>query len=127
MFSQSSPPKAIQLDNQDGVFITIDLMDSISLKLIDRTILQKENLTFAKTLLNVRAQNEQLAFKFDLASTKAVKYKNLWGIAENQKDLYFDSLEKQRTITSNIKKKPLETIFYTSEGASRSVWSPLLC
>jgi hypothetical protein len=126
-FSQNLQPKPIQFDNEDGVFITVDLMDSVSLKLIERTILQKENQTLALVVQNVKFQNTELSAKFDLSLIQITKYRNLWQITERQKDKLFTNLEHQKNIAKNVKKKRLETVFYTSEVVSQLEPYYLLC
>lgn len=125
-FSQDSQPKAIQLDNQEGVFITVGLMDSISFKLMDRVVLRKENLTLGCIVENVKLQNEELINKFNLSSNQVFAYKTLLNKTETQKKKLYDSLENQKLITKNVKKKRLKTGFFVSEVVYRSVWPCLL-
>lgn len=130
-FSQNSQPdkilldsdlvQPIQLDSQDGVFITLGLMDAITLKMIDRNVLKKEVLTLNEIVSNVKNQNKVLNLKFDLSVIQSENYIQLWKYTETQKDKLFAALEQQKTITKNVKKKPLETVFYISEEVSRSV------
>lgn len=129
VFSQSSQQAAtpIKYDQKDGVFITIETMDAISLKLIDRQILKKENKTLAEVVENSKAQINELNLKWDLSESKANDFKNLYTIAETQKNKALENYESQVIITKNVKKKHLKTVFYISEAESRSVWSPLLC
>jgi hypothetical protein len=102
-------------------------MDVISLKLIDRQILQKENQNLSETVANARKQINEISIKSDLSENKANDFKNLYTIAEEQKTRALENYESQLLITKNVKKKHLKTVYYISEVESRSVWLPLLC
>lgn len=129
VFSQNSQtqPKPINFENESGVFITIDLMDAISLKLIDRVTILKENESLTQIMDNIKLQNLELNSKFDLSLSQTQNYKELWRKTEKQNKLLLYSYESQKQITKNVKKKHLETEFYISEGVSPSVSLPLLC
>lgn len=128
VFSQSSQlATPIKYEQKDGVFITIETMDVISTKLIDRQILQKENQTLALVVENAKAQLKELDLKLKLSESKANDFKSLYDIAETQKNKALENYENQVIITSNVKKKHLETGCYILVVESRSVLSPLLC
>ncbi len=119
VFSQNSQPKPIQLDNQEGVFITVSLMDSISFKLMDRVALKKENLVLSQVVGNIKLQNEELIKKCDLSSNQVNAYKVLWNKTETQKKKLYESLENQKLITKNIKKKAFRNgLLYFGGGVS---------
>lgn len=128
VFSQSSQlATPIKYEQKDGVFITIETMDVISLKLIDRQILKKEVINLNLVTSNLKGQNSELFKSVKLNESKANDYKNLYTIAEEQKTRALENYESQVIITKNVKKKHLKTVYYISEVESRSVWSPLLC
>ena len=129
VFSQNSQtqPKPINFENEIGVFITIDLMDVISLKLIDRVTILKENESLTQIIDNIKFQNTELNSKFELSLNQTNNYKELWRKTEKQNKHLFSNYENQKQITKNLKKKHLETEFYISEGVSPSVSLPLLC
>lgn len=119
--------KAINFENTDGVFISFDLMDNISLKMIERKSLIKENKVFGELLFNEKEINSQLVAKYDISVMESNKYKELWSITEVQKTKLFESLEKQKTITDNVKKNLGERVSYISEEVFLLASSPLPC
>lgn len=102
-------------------------MDAISIKLIDRNFLQKEKENFTQIIKNIELQNIELNNKFEISVINTHNYKQLWQLTERQKDKLFTSLENQKLITKNIKKKRLKMGFYILEEAFRLDLSPLLC
>jgi len=129
VFSQNSQtePKPINFGNESGIFITIDLMDAISLKLIDRVSILKENESLAQIIDNIKLQNTELNYKFELSLNQTHNYKELWRTTERQNKLLFSNYESQKRITKNLKKKHLGTEYYISEEVCQSVSLPLLC
>jgi hypothetical protein len=109
------------------VFITIETMDIISLKLIDRNVMKQELLKTSEIISNLKNQNNELFSLVELHKNKGNDLKFLYGISEEQKNIALENYENQVIITKNVKKKPLKTDFYISGAEFRSVWSPLYC
>ena len=103
--SQNSQPERILYNNKDGVFITISIMDSISLKLIQRNFLIKENTSLNKINFNLSGQINALSEKSDLNNLRAVKYRSLFELTEQQKSAALENFESQKIITGNVRKK----------------------
>jgi len=127
VFSQNLQPKPIQFEQEDGVFISIDLMDSISLKLIDREVLIKENKNLTSLVSNNKAQIQGLIIKSDLTNSKALKFEKLYNLTEIQRDKAIENYNNQIIITKNVKKNRLGTVFYISEEVYRSDLLRLHC
>jgi hypothetical protein len=104
-FSQNLQPERILYNNNDGVFITISIMDSISLKLIQRNFLIKENTSLNKINFNLSGQINALSEKSDLNNLRAVKYRSLFELTEQQKSAALQNFESQKIITGNVRKK----------------------
>jgi hypothetical protein len=104
-FSQNLQPERILYNNNDGVFITISIMDSISLKLIQRNFLIKENTSLNKINFNLSGQINALSEKSDLNNLRAVKYRSLFELTEQQKSAALENFESQKIITENVRKK----------------------
>jgi hypothetical protein len=104
-FSQNLQPERIIYNNNDGVFITISIMDSISLKLIQRNFLIKENTSLNKINFNLSGQINALSEKSDLNNLRAVKYRSLFELTEQQKSAALQNFESQKIITGNVRKK----------------------
>ena len=118
-FSQNLQPQPIHLNDQDGVFINLELMDLISLKLIDRNTLEQKNLSLTQIIDNLKDQNKEISLNIDLYKSQAVKLKNLNTISEIQKNKALEGLKKQQIITSNLKKKSFKNnVLYFSGGIS---------
>jgi len=112
-------PQPIHLNDQDGVFINLELMDLISLKLIDRNTLEQKNLSLTQIIDNLKDQNKEISLNIDLYKSQAVKLKNLNTISEIQKNKALEGLKKQQIITSNLKKKSFKNnVLYFSGGIS---------
>ena len=105
VFSQNLQPERILYNNNEGVFITFSLMDSISLKLIQRNFLIKENASLYEINFNLNYQIETVSQKSDLNEAIAVKYKSLYDITEQQKIAALENFESQKIIIGNVKAK----------------------
>lgn len=104
-YSQDLQPKKIQYKGIDGLFISFALMDSVSVKLIDRKSLLTENYTFSEIYKKLELENNELRLKFDLSQSQAFKYKSLFDITLEQKEKALENFESQKIITSNVKAK----------------------
>jgi hypothetical protein len=80
-------------------------MDSISLKLIQRNFLIKENTSLNKINFNLSGQINALSEKSDLNNLRAVKYRSLFELTEQQKSAALQNFESQKIITGNVRKK----------------------
>tara|TARA_R110000744_G_scaffold121116_2_gene225549 strand:+ start:19640 stop:19957 length:318 start_codon:yes stop_codon:yes gene_type:complete len=80
-------------------------MDSISLKLIQRNFLIKENASLYEINFNLNYQIETVSQKSDLNEAIAVKYKSLYDITEQQKIAALENFESQKIIIGNVKAK----------------------
>ena len=103
--SQSLQPKKIVFNGESGLFISFNLMDSISLKLIDRKNLVKQRFSYLDIFKSLRLENQELKYKFDLSNSQALKYKDLFKIEVDQKKLALENFESQKSITKNVKIK----------------------
>lgn len=95
-----------------GLFITFSLMDSVSLKLIDRNSLRAQILAFSNTIEVMKKENRELASKFELSNGNSKLYKSLFDTAERQRFLYQKSFENQEIITKNNKRKSRKNMLY---------------
>ena len=105
LFSQDLQPKKIVYDNEEGLFISFSLMDSISYKLIDRKSILKENLSLGDLLLILQAKNDQLLEKSQALERTVDNWRVLYVKSEAQKAQFYEALESQREITTNVKIK----------------------
>ena len=103
--SQNLQPERILYNNKDGVFVVISVMDSISIKLIHRNFLIKENKSLTDINFNLNGQINALENRSNLATLTAVKYKSLFEISEQQKTAALENFDSQKIITGNIKAK----------------------
>lgn len=103
--SSQSLPVPINYNGVDGVFITINMMDNVSLKLIDRNVLLSEQVTLLKIIENIKSQNSELLSSLDLVKSQNGNYKNLLEKTEAQKSILLESLNDQKQITKNLKRR----------------------
>lgn len=80
-------------------------MDSISVKMIHRNFLIKENMSLTDITINLKTQLSETETKSRLYKETALKYKSLFSISEQQKNAALDNYESQKIITGNIKAK----------------------
>lgn len=80
-------------------------MDSISVKLIHRNYLIKENMSLRDITFNLNNQITLLRDKSKINASQAIKYKSLFNISEQQKNAALQNFESQKIITGNVKAK----------------------
>ena len=104
-FSQNWQPKKIKLKGESGLFLPFSIMDSLTVKLIDRKGLkiETERLNLL-TELNEKTLQE-LKVKIDLLEDKTNKFKDIIQIQESQKEEALRLLETQKSISTVYKKK----------------------
>lgn len=94
-------------------------MDSISVKLLHRNYLIKENMSLGNISNNLAGQVQAIQDKASLYSSQSLKYKSLFDISEAQKNAALESLEAQKIITKNVKAKARKNgLLYFGGGLS---------
>jgi len=104
-YSQSWQPKKIQYQGVDGLFISFQVMDSISLRLIDRKSLLSESITYKSIFENLQQENRLLKANFLTLTQTSNDYKLALFKTEEQINLFQENLNAQVEITKNNKKK----------------------
>lgn len=80
-------------------------MDSISVKLLERGQLKRENAHVWSLYFNSQRENIALEQKFEIAKSSAADWERLFNVSETQKGLYKLSFDKQKELTSITKRK----------------------
>lgn len=80
-------------------------MDSISLKLLERGQLKRENAHLWSLYFNSQREKLLLDQKFKIAESTSREWEGLFNVSETQKGLYKLSFEKQKELTSLAKRK----------------------
>lgn len=104
-YSQNWQPKKIQYQGNEGVFISFPVMDSISLRLIDRKSLLSESITYKSIFTNLQQENSLLNANFLTLTQTSNDYKLALKKTEEQLGLLQENLNAQVEITKNNKKK----------------------
>lgn len=104
-FSQNWQPKAITYNGDSGLFISFQIMDSISVKLIGRNEVLRENKHLWTLYKNEKNETLALSQKYKAEREISKDWENLYLKSEEQSKLYEINFNKQKEITKNIKKK----------------------
>jgi hypothetical protein len=104
-YSQTSQPLRTNLNGVSGVFIGLPLMDSISLKLIDRNHLKREIKTLGDLALVIEEKNAQLEQKVEIAVAHAASWGEVFDNVSAQNRLLIKNFEAQKELTTIHKKR----------------------
>lgn len=115
-FSQDWQPKTIVLDNKGGLFLPYPVMDSITVKLIERNSLMRQNLSYSQLVQTLQDKNDVLAQKSENVQETALKWEKLYNIEIKKFNLLNENFNDQKTIISNNKKKARRNGLYLFGG-----------
>ena len=116
VFSQDLRPKKIVFDNEQGIFIGLDLMDTITFKLIERKGLISEFDTTKKILTNSESKVLVLSEKNETLTSTANKWKTLYEKTEEQNSIYQDNLELTEALVKSERKRGRKRALYAFGG-----------
>lgn len=104
-YSQDWQPKKIRYQGVEGLFISFQVMDTISLRLIDRKSLLSESFTYKSIFENLQQENSLLNANLLTLTQTSNDYRLALLKTEEQLDLLQENLDAQVEITKNNKKK----------------------
>lgn len=107
-YSQNLQPKKVILNNNEGVFISFALMDTITVKLIERKSLKLENASLLSLYSNEKTKVETLESKVNLMQENAKKMDSMFYASNRQTDLVKDDLKMQKEITKKARRNGLK-------------------
>lgn len=110
-YSQDLQPKKVILNNTEGVFISFALMDSISVKLIERKYLKTENQSLLSLYENEKEKVNTLQEKTNLMQENALKQEHINYACKRQIDIVKDDLLIQKEVTKKARKNGLKFLF----------------
>jgi hypothetical protein len=107
-YSQDWQPRKVTLNDKQGVFISFALMDTISVKLIERKSLKFQNESLLSLYDNEKAKTKQLEQKNKLMYENALKQESINYASKRQTDLVKDDLNMQKELTKKARRNGLK-------------------
>lgn len=104
-YSQDWLPKKIVSNGEEGLFLPFSIMDSVSVRLIDRKAVKKENLSLMDLIAICERENSELEDKVVTYEGLVLKWQAQYLDTEKQRALATDNYEKQILITEETKKR----------------------
>lgn len=107
-YSQDWQPKKVTLGKESGVFINFSLMDTISVKLIERKSLINENKQLSGLYLNEKEKVKVLDDKIKILEENALKLELINTKTELQLKLTEENFETQKDLTKKARRSGLK-------------------
>ncbi len=107
-YSQDLQPKKVTLNKTEGVFISFALMDTISVKLIERKSLKVQNDVLFSLYENEKQKVKESQEKEKLMQENALKQDSINYASKRQTELIKDNLEVQKELTKKARKNGLK-------------------
>ncbi|QCW20364.1 hypothetical protein [Flavobacterium phage FPSV-S1] len=107
-YSQDLQPKKVTLGTEKGVFINFALMDTITVKLIEKKSLIVQNKTLASLYLNEKQIVKTKDDKIKIFEENALKYDLLNSKSEIQIKLLEENFETQKEETKKARRNGLK-------------------
>lgn len=104
-YSQNWQPKKITTNNVSGIFVPITIMDSISVKLINRKELITQNKRLEEIMSLIGSKVTEQEKKIALLNGISEKYRSERNLEAKNRDLLNEKLSNLRVKNKKIKKR----------------------